>query len=76
MINTYNITKTQGLPFIAFLFHYMGPQNTHLEQYSLAQNNSSFVFSIHIYTYMQWKKKRKYTQLTAIYLDSRTESRF
>lgn len=30
MINTYNITKTQGLPFIAFLFHYMGPQNTPL----------------------------------------------
>lgn len=54
-----------GIPFIAFLCHYIGIQNTPFNTLSCTKQ-LQFACSIQIHTYMLWKK-RKYTQiLTAV----------
>lgn len=69
-----------SIPFMAFLCHYMGTQNTPINSISLAQNNSNFACSIYIHTYILWGKKEKihpninsYTVTRQLTMDIRSE---
>lgn len=74
-----SLRRFLGIPLIAFLCHYMGTQTVSFNSIVLAWNNSNFVFSIYIHTYMLWGGKEihpninSYTVMSHLTTEIRSE---